>query len=183
MPYSDPEKKRQQMRAWRAKNPGKLHEYNIRRAPKEKAYRQAHPEQYVQYARNARVNNPKRDIFIQTKARAKKHGTPFTIAQEEIFWPTKCPVLGVVLSYDKSYTGNTVARENQATLDRWDNAKGYVPGNTFVISHKANRWKSDMGRDDIEALLGYMMRGPTSADYCIEATETMGGYVLPDGAV
>lgn len=169
MTYKTSEQERAAVRRWRDKHPGYWKSWKKRPAEKSKALQ-----------RGWRARNPRQEIFNQTKSRAKKNGTPFTIAFSDIFWPTLCPVLGLELNYDKSFQGSKKVRADQPTLDRWNNSKGYDLGNVFVISHQANRWKSNMALDDAEALLGYMTKGPTSAEYCIEATETMGGYYLPE---
>jgi hypothetical protein len=172
MSTNDLEKQREYSKAWRERNPGYWKGWKKR--PKERSR---------DLQRQWREKNPTRETFLNTKSRAKVHGTPFSIKFEEIFWPTLCPVFGTKLSYDKGYKGSKKIRDTQATLDRWDNSKGYILGNVFVISHKANRLKGNMDHDDMMALTGYMLRGPTSVDYCVEATETMGGYLLPEGAV
>jgi hypothetical protein len=50
-------------------------------------------------------------------------------------------------------------RDNYPTLDRWDNAKGYVPGNVFVISWRANRIKWDCSLVELEAVAKYARYG------------------------
>jgi hypothetical protein len=49
-------------------------------------------------------------------------------------------------------------RDNWPSFDRWDNAKGYVPGNVFVISWRANRIKWDCSVAELEAVVAYMKR-------------------------
>lgn len=124
----------------------------------QRANRQAALARYAGYQRNRRRSMPEEHLYIQAKSRAKKYGIPFSIAQADIEWTTHCPVLGVELSYRKnegSREGWNI-RKHSATLDRRDNAKGYVPGNVFVISHHANRLKSDATVEQIEAVLRYM---------------------------
>jgi hypothetical protein len=55
---------------------------------------------------------------------------------DDVHWPTHCPILGCPIDYS--------ARDTDAcwSLDRLDPALGYVPGNVFVMSHRANRLKS-----------------------------------------
>ena len=48
------------------------------------------------------------------------------------------------------------AAEAMWTLDRKVNALGYVKGNVFVISHRANRLKQDATADELAAILAYM---------------------------
>ena len=156
MPSKDPERRRETMRLWREKNPAKLREYNARRAPHEKAYRQAHMEQYAEYQRKSRRENVRMHLLIDAKARAKRNGTPFSVVEADIDWVTHCPVLDIELVYARG-NGNG-QRYNAATLDRRINDLGYVPGNVFVISHQANRMKSDATSAQLEATLAYMRR-------------------------
>lgn len=49
--------------------------------------------------------------------------------------PSKCPILGIELSYSGG--------DSSPSLDRIDNSKGYIKGNVMIISFRANRLKSD----------------------------------------
>lgn len=82
--------------------------------------------------------------------RAKYRGIPFGITAADIPMPTHCPLLGIELKY----TGSSGHRPpNTATLDRIVCAKGYVKGNVAVISHRANRIKSDASFAELEMLV------------------------------
>lgn len=48
-----------------------------------------------------------------------------------------CPILGIELDYKNS------GRENSAEFDRIDSTEGYIPGNVWIISRRANRVKND----------------------------------------
>lgn len=75
------------------------------------------------------------DLFWGARSRAKRKGIAFTITPEHIKIPQKCPIFGVKL------TGET--RALRASVDRKDPRVGYVPGNVWVISSRANTIKSD----------------------------------------
>ena len=47
---------------------------------------------------------------------------------------------------------------NKATLDKLVPELGYVPGNVFIISWRANKLKSNMTIDELEKILNYMKR-------------------------
>jgi hypothetical protein len=153
MPYADPEKRRQALRDWRARNPEKQKAINARAAEGDRLYRLAHKDQYAQYQQNSRRRNPRQHLLSDAKGRAKRAGIPFTVTIDDITWVTHCPILGVELAYIK---GDGKVRTNSATLDRRTNDLGYVPGNVFVLSHRANRLKSDATILEIEAILRYM---------------------------
>lgn len=78
-------------------------------------------------------------MWSTAKQRAGKANLEFTIKTSDILIPTHCPFLGVPIT-------NTFGKGRQqtnASLDRIDSSKGYVPGNIQVISDLANRMKQD----------------------------------------
>ena len=117
------------------------------------SYRQSHLAQYAEYQRKSRRTRARHHLVYDARARAKRDGIPCAITVEDIVWPTHCPAFGIELVYVKS---NGKIRQTSATLDRRDNTLGYVPGNVFVLSHKANRLKSNATIAELEALLAYM---------------------------
>ena len=90
-------------------------------------------------------------MYNMAKHRAKKKGLPFTIRLSDIVIPERCPVLGFPLE-----RCGKRPREHSPSLDRIDNALGYVPGNVAVISQHANHLKSDATIEELEAVLKYM---------------------------
>jgi hypothetical protein len=145
--------KNRKKRCWQEKiryvNGGKEHQ---------EAYRIARLARYAEYQRNQRQRRPKDNMVISMRARAKKFGLPCDVTVADLDWPTHCPVLGVELDYNATTPGNRKIRTNYPTLDRWTNALGYVKGNVFVISHRANRIKSDATVEELRAVLAYMER-------------------------
>jgi hypothetical protein len=118
-------------------------------------YRQNNLARYATHQRNWRAANPKKTLVFAAKSRAKRDGLPFDLSIERLFWPTHCPVLGIELDYTRTATGSRTQRNNFPTLDRRDNRLGYILGNVFVISHRANRIKSDATSDELQAILAY----------------------------
>lgn len=98
--------------------------------------------------------------FSARRQRAKKLGIPFTITFDELEKPEFCPVLGVKLNYACStgIDGKQTRDPNKASIDKLLPELGYVPGNVFVISWKANILKSNMCIDELEKILAYMKR-------------------------
>ena len=90
--------------------------------------------------------------------RAKRQGRKFTITSADIIVPSHCPVLGIKLQSGMGQFKNGKI-DNSPSVDRWNNKKGYVSGNVFVISHRANQLKRDATVQEIERLLVYMKRG------------------------
>jgi hypothetical protein len=157
MPYKDAAQKRANNAAWRAAHP----DYNWHRDNPEKSktqsdtYRKEHLTQYAEYQRNSRGRRPRETLVEQARGRAKRDGLPCDITVELLEWPTHCPVLGVELDYTQTPPGERRIRTNSPTLDRRVNKLGYVRGNVFVISHRANRIKSDATAAELKAVAEY----------------------------
>ncbi len=79
-----------------------------------------------------------RSMLHAAKSRAKKKGLLFTITEADVFVPQFCPLLLIPLA------ASVEARASGSpSLDRKDSTLGYVPGNVWVISYRANRIKND----------------------------------------
>ncbi len=87
------------------------------------------------------------------KLRARKADIPFTITREHVVVPERCPLLDVPLSF-----GTRTDRANSPSLDRIDPRLGYVPGNVWVISFRANAIKQDALLPELELLVRNLAR-------------------------
>lgn len=96
--------------------------------------------------------NPEKWLLISAKARAKENGREFSIDCSDIVIPKFCPVLGIEL---KRNVGG-VPTATSPSLDRIDNAKGYVKGNVAVISHRANSLKRNATASELISVALYM---------------------------
>ena len=102
-----------------------------------------------------RLKNTMHYQFQQRKSKACKKGIPFIIEFSDIEQPEYCPVFGLKLNY--AWTGKKGPGDpNKATLDRVIPELGYVPGNVYIISWRANFLKSDAKIEELEKLLTYM---------------------------
>lgn len=63
--------------------------------------------------------------------------------------PAYCPVLGIPI-------GLGLGRDHLPSVDRHDNAQGYIEGNIWVVSYRANRLKSDATASELEKVLRYI---------------------------
>lgn len=100
-----------------------------------------------------------RPVFVGRKARATKERKPLTpeqrcinnmlraarasgreynLTREDIVIPKTCPALGIPLDLTPGSS-----RDTTPSLDRINNAKGYVRGNIVIVSFRANRLKSN----------------------------------------
>jgi hypothetical protein len=83
-------------------------------------------------------------LYFSAKSRAKKQRVPFSLDLSDIVIPEACPILGIPLAPNvKSISLNS------PTLDKIIPTAGYVKGNVWVISHKANKMKSNMTTSDM----------------------------------
>jgi hypothetical protein len=112
---------------------------------------QANREKHRELCRRWHKENPEHCLLIGAIERSKKKNWPCDITLDDIVIPEKCPLLGISL---RSNTGAAVARadDNSPTLDRIDSALGYVKGNVWVISYRANRIKNDATLAELETI-------------------------------
>ena len=89
-------------------------------------------------------------LLNAAKARARTHNLEFTITLEDIVVPTHCPLLGIELRVAE---GRTSSKAHSPSLDRFDCSKGYIKGNVWVISQRANTMKSDATLDELVMLV------------------------------
>lgn len=128
-------------------------------------FRTENYDRYVERRRSAEKKKKqpfKTWLCAQARFRGRKKGLPATIKPGDLVWPSHCPVLGIELDYPKrsGERGTQPVQANWPSLDRWDSAKGYVPGNVFVISYRANTLKNNAKRDEILHVARYVMNKP-----------------------
>lgn len=101
-------------------------------------------------------------LCANARHRGRKRGMSSTITPADLIWPSHCPVLGIELDYPErtGTRGRGHARANWPSLDRWDSTKGYVPGNVFVISYRANTLKNSATYEEILRVAKYLSRRP-----------------------
>jgi hypothetical protein len=122
--------------------------------------RQVFYEQIRTAARLRSVRNPYHEIIEKARnARksacrrgAKYNAWEFTITENDLNWPTHCPMLPwVELHYPGRYRHDPAG----ASLDRIDREKGYVPGNVRVVSLRANLLRKDSTYEELRALADF----------------------------
>jgi hypothetical protein len=90
---------------------------------------------------------PEAFMIDRSKSRAKKKGFEHNIDIDDVVIPEYCPLLGI-----KLHKGDGKCCANSPTLDRIDNSKGYVKGNVWVISYRANTIKSDATIEELRQI-------------------------------
>lgn len=87
-------------------------------------------------------------MLARARHRAKKNNLPFNIELSDIVIPKTCPLLGIEL---KSNTDKT--SPNNPSLDKIIPELGYVKGNIWVVSLRANKLKNDASLQELELLV------------------------------
>ena len=104
-----------------------------------------------EYMRSREVR--KQIMLRDAKKRAKRQGVPFRLKLEHLEIPERCPALGIRLRH-----GVKKFVDGSPTLDRIVPSRGYVPGNVVVVSHKANRIKSNATAREVLLVARFYMR-------------------------
>lgn len=97
--------------------------------------------------------NITRYMWTRAKQRALKYGYEFNLDVEDIIIPEKCPLLEVPL-----IMGDKDDYEYSPSLDRIDNTKGYIKGNVWVISKKANSMKNSATKEELSIFCKNIIR-------------------------
>lgn len=85
-------------------------------------------------------------IIRNVKFSAKRRNINFDLEFTDFELPKYCPLLNIELEYHLEGDWNNF---NHATLDRFDNTKGYIKGNVIVISRLANSMKNEATFDQL----------------------------------
>jgi len=88
-------------------------------------------------------------ILTRAKSRAKQKNIPFNLTLEDIEVPETCPLLGIPIEIQpkKGY------HPNSPSLDKIIPEKGYIKGNVWVISNRANTLKNDATLQELKTLV------------------------------
>ena len=113
-------------------------------------YQHLHKKEHAAVIAKRKRERPETFLLTWAKYRAKTKGIKFNLDIEDIKIPKRCPVLGIELKPGKR--GNP----SSPSLDRHNNARGYVKGNVFVISRRANVLKGDGTLREFKKLIRYL---------------------------
>jgi hypothetical protein len=117
------------------------------------AYYETHKEGIIAQQTSYRMAHPIRTMLQSAKRRAIAAGLSFCLVEADIHIPALCPVFGTPL-----VRGTRKNCTNSPSLDRIDSAKGYVRGNVWVISSRANTIKSDASLVELKQLVAALER-------------------------
>lgn len=110
-------------------------------------------ERILKRERFLRGQDIKKYLLKGARIRARKSGLLFDITANDFEVPFMCPLLGYMLLL----SAGKIA-PNSPSLDRKDPKKGYVRGNVWVISHRANAAKNDLTLEEIQMLAANLTR-------------------------
>lgn len=97
-----------------------------------------------------------RHVLVGVKARAKRQGIDFSITLADILpLPDTCPILGIPIAYNgpKKRRGYL---DDSPSVDRVNPKLGYIRGNVWIISARANVIKNDGTAEDHERIAAWM---------------------------
>lgn len=97
------------------------------------------------------VANPKVQMLISARQRAKRDGVPFDLSASDFDIPSTCPIFGHAME-----CGTRRNHRYSPTLDRIIPEQGYVLGNVQVISHRANMLKGNASIAELKQLVSYL---------------------------
>ena len=152
MPYADPTS--EEAVASRRRASRKYYSQNRdREIARCAAYSKANKEKVAAnaVARRSQKMLPEKVLWWNARNRSKRAGIEFSICVDDIVVPDRCPIPGIPLVVA---TGH--AKDGSPSIDRIDPAKGYVPGNVAIISHKANTIKSNASLADLQAVVDWL---------------------------
>jgi hypothetical protein len=93
-----------------------------------------------------------RQAIHRVRSRANHRGVPFALRPGDLLpLPEVCPLLGIKLDYSTG-RGKGGFVPASPSVDRIDNKKGYVPGNVWIISNRANSIKRDADWDELRTI-------------------------------
>ena len=64
--------------------------------------------------------------------------------------PSRCPIFNIELEWSVERGNGHITLPNSPSLDRIDPSKGYVKGNVWIISHRANSIKSNASHEELK---------------------------------
>jgi hypothetical protein len=118
-------------------------------------WRKANPDKIKAKGRAYRTNNPAQALLEKARERARKGGYACTIKVADISIPEFCPLLGIKLERGKGVGG---VKPSSTSLDKIHPELGYVPGNVWVISYRANVIKSNATLKELQTLVTNLTR-------------------------
>lgn len=100
----------------------------------------------------------KKYLVRGAKQRALHIGVPFDISYKDINIPEHCPLLGIKLNRHLGEGGRTSTCWDSPSIDRIIPELGYVKGNVWIVSLKANTIKNNATLEELELLVNNLKK-------------------------
>lgn len=97
---------------------------------------------------HGQTGTPEFKMLCRARRRAKIDNLEFNLELSDIIIPEFCPLLKCKLN-----TNYTNQCPTSPALDRINNNLGYIKGNVWVISHRANTVKSNCALDELRSIV------------------------------
>lgn len=146
MPYKKESKQTECKKTW-----DDLHPENSR--ARVRKWASQHREELAIKQKQYYIDNPSKYLLLVAKQRARGSGLPFELIESDIVIPELCPALGIPLA-----RGDRGNHDNSPSIDQTTPGKGYVKGNISIVSHRANRIKSDSTLEELEMIVAYVKK-------------------------
>jgi hypothetical protein len=106
----------------------------------------------VKYGQSNPVMVQTGEMLRKARRRAQEKGLAFDIDASYLrsVVPSHCPILGVELAWSTRRLNGDTTLPNSPSLDRIDPTKGYVKGNVWIVSARANRIKNDATHEELK---------------------------------
>jgi hypothetical protein len=106
----------------------------------------------VKYEQSSPVMVQTGCMLRRARRRAREKGLAFDIDANYLrsVVPSHCPILGVELAWSTRRLNGDTTLPNSPSLDRIDPTKGYVKGNVWIVSARANRIKNDATHEELK---------------------------------
>lgn len=130
----------------------KLHgkQYHCKKCSTE--YKRENGGSYGNHKKN-HIIDYRKGLIRAAKFRAKEKNIPFNITYNDLELIHECPVLGIPIFSD------SLNNPNAPSIDRFIPSLGYIKGNVFIISRRANVLKGDATLDEMNKIIKYMQNG------------------------
>lgn len=118
-----------------------------------KTYDKEFRDRIYKQKRESRIRNYRHYIWNQCRNRARRKGIEFNLTESDIVVPKICPILEIPLEY-----GVKSNYDSSPSIDRIDNTKGYIKGNVWIISEKANKMKNSATLKELQTFCKNILR-------------------------
>lgn len=108
-------------------------------------------DKMINATRIRRMAEPERELLYGAKNRSLRSNIPFNLELSDIIIPDICPLLEIPLK-----KGKGSVQSSSPSLDRIIPEVGYVKGNVWVISHRANMLKNASSLEELELIVKNM---------------------------